>query len=126
MLGGRAARVLVGISAMWLAGCSIQFDAARLGVPVTMSSPASNQPTGTPFKVKTGSLHMLWGLVEARTPSLQRALAAQTLSTDSVANLKIKVKSSFTNALFTVLTLGVFVPRTVTFEGTIIKPPGAP
>jgi hypothetical protein len=38
-----------------------------------------------------------------------------------IADVKIRSRSRFTDILFTVLTAGLLVPRTVTFEGVVTK-----
>jgi hypothetical protein len=38
-----------------------------------------------------------------------------------VADLRIQVRSRFTDVLITGLTLGLIVPRSVTFEGVVTK-----
>ncbi|HET8650923.1 MAG TPA: hypothetical protein VFL95_12835, partial [Gemmatimonadales bacterium] len=68
-----------------------------------------------------------WGLLSLRKPSLERALASQLIGGKGVANVKIKVRSRWSDVLFTVLTAGLLVPRSVTFEGTITNAaPAAP
>lgn len=125
---GRLVRALAVMGTVWVAGCALQFDATRLGVPVTMASPAGEAPRGEKFSVNVGTLHLFWGLVAAKQPSLQRALAPQVSSNSTVADLKIKVHSRWSDVLLTVLTLGVIVPRTVTFEGVVVPatPPASP
>lgn len=116
-------RALAAAGAVWVAGCSLQFDATRLGVPVTMARPTVEAPQGQRFSVNSGAIYVLWGLFPAKQPNLQRALAPQVTSNAAITDLRIKVKSGFTDILLTVLTLGVIVPRTVTFEGVVVPVP---
>jgi hypothetical protein len=62
-----------------------------------------------------------WGIAKLKQPSLRKALAAQLGGGTGVANVKIKTRSRFSDVLFTVLTVGLVVPRTVTFEGVVTK-----
>ncbi|MFN8651418.1 MAG: hypothetical protein U0133_05930 [Gemmatimonadales bacterium] len=101
--------------------CANTFDAARLGVPVSMSSPASEPAEGTSFSVTSRAVYGIWGLVKFSEPSLQKALAAQLVGGSQVANLKIKVRSKFSDLLITGLTLGLIVPRAVTYEGVVVQ-----
>lgn len=110
---------------MWVTGCALQFDATHLGVPVTMAAPAGETPRGAKFSVNAGALHLLWGLVPAKQPNLQRVLAPQLTSDARVEDLKIKVRSRWSDVFLTVLTAGILVPRTVTFEGVVV-PAAAP
>ncbi len=104
-----------------LAGCAQTFDASTLGVPVTLASPAGQPAQGDHFKVGSRALFGLWGLVKLREPSLRKALAAQLGGGGSVADLRIKVRSHFDDILISALTLGLIVPRSVTFEGVVTK-----
>jgi hypothetical protein len=104
-----------------LAGCAHTFDASTLGVPVTMASPAGQAAQGDRFRVGSRAVFGLWGLVKLREPSLRKALAAQLGSGGGVADLRIKVRSRFGDLLITGLTLGLIVPRSVTFEGVVTK-----
>lgn len=116
-----AALVLTLVSA---AACAQTFDATSLGVPVTMASPAGEQPQGEAFKMNKSSVYALWGVLTLTTPSLEKALGTQLVGGKSVTNLKISVFSKWSDLLITVLTLGVVVPRTVKFEGIVTG--GAP
>jgi hypothetical protein len=104
-----------------LAGCAHTFDAAALGVPVTMASPAAQPAQGDRFRVGGKSVFGLWGIVKLREPSLRKALAAQLGGGSGVADLRIRVHSRFSDLLITGLTLGLLVPRSVTFEGVVTK-----
>jgi hypothetical protein len=111
-----AALVLTLLSAT---ACAQTFDATTLGVPVTMAAPAGEQVVGEPFKVSQSSVYAFWGLATLTTPKLDKALATQLVGGKGVTNLKMKIRSRWSDLLITALTLGVVVPRTVTFEGVI-------
>lgn len=104
-----------------LAGCSMTIDATTLGVPVTLAAPAGQVPQGSRFKVTSHAVYGLWGLANLKQPSLRKALAAQLAGGSGVADLKIKVRSRFSDVLITALTGGLIVPRAVTFEGVVLK-----
>jgi hypothetical protein len=117
----RAAVALLLLLAYAVAGCGVTFDATTLGMPVTMASPAGQPPAGDRFSVSTKAMYGLWGIATLKQPSLRKALAAQLGGGKSVADVKIRVRSRFTDALLTLVTLGLIVPRTVTFEGVVTK-----
>jgi hypothetical protein len=104
-----------------LGGCAHTFDATTLGVPVTVASPAGQEPQGARFSVGGKSVFTLWGLLRLKEPSLRKALAAQLAGGSGVADLRIKVRSRWSDVLITGLTLGLIVPRSVTFEGVVTK-----
>jgi hypothetical protein len=104
-----------------LAGCSMSFDATTLGVPATLASAAGQSPAGEQFAVSSKAVFGLWGIVKFKEPSLRKALAAQLGGGAGVADVKIRVRSRWSDVLFTVLTAGLIVPRTVTFEGVVTK-----
>jgi hypothetical protein len=119
-----AALVLTLLSAT---ACAQTFDATTLGVPVTMASPAGEQPVGEPFKVNQSSVYAFWGLATLTSPRLDKALATQLVGGKSVTNVKMRVRARWSDVLITGLTLGVVVPRTVTFEGIVVGgPPSTP
>lgn len=102
-------------------GCVEQFDATRLGVPATMSSPAGEPLQGDAFRLSTKSLHLLWGALPVTQSSLQRALASQAIDAPIITGVKIRVSSRWSDLLISALTLGVVVPRTVTYEGVAVR-----
>ncbi|HET7468757.1 MAG TPA: hypothetical protein VFJ81_03745 [Gemmatimonadales bacterium] len=104
-----------------LTGCAETFDAAALGVPATMASPAGSPPAGDRFQVSSKAVFGFWGLVNVKQPSLRKALGAQLGGGSGIADVKIRSRSRFTDILFTVLTAGLLVPRSVTFEGVVTK-----
>jgi hypothetical protein len=119
--GSRAKAVLALLLCGLLSGCAITFDARTLGVPVTLASPADQPPQGSRFTVTSRAVYALWGLAKLKEPSLRKALAAQLAGGSGVADLKIKVRSRFSDLVITVLTAGLIVPRAVTFEGVVLK-----
>jgi hypothetical protein len=86
-----------------------------------MASPASQPAQGDRFRVGGKSVFGFWGLVKFREASLRKALSAQLGGASGVADLRIQVRSRFTDVLITGLTLGLIVPRSVTFEGVVTK-----
>ena len=104
-----------------LAGCAETFDATTLGVPATMASAAATPPAGDRFRVSSKAVFGFWGLAKLKQPSLRKVLAAQLGGSSGIADVKIRSRSRFTDVLFTVLTAGLLVPRTVTFEGVVTK-----
>jgi len=118
----RFSRCLPLVLVLLTSGCAISFDATGLGVPATLSNPAEAPAQGTPFKVTSRATYVFWGALRASQPSLRKALAAQMVDGTRVADLKIKVRSRFSDLLVTVLTGGLIVPRSVTYEGVIVGP----
>lgn len=117
----RVRALLVALLLVWTTGCANTFDATRLGVPATLASSASAPPEGTPFKVTSRAVYGIWGLVKFSEPSLQKSLASQLVGGSEVANVRIKVRSKFSDLLITGLTLGLIVPRAVTIEGVVVQ-----
>ena len=104
-----------------IAGCAQTFDATTLGVPVTMATAAGQTPAGNHFRVTSRALYTFWGLARIKEPSLRKALAAQLAGGNGIANLRIKVRSRWSDVLITALTAGLLVPRAVTYEGVVLK-----
>jgi hypothetical protein len=104
-----------------LGGCAQTFDATTLGVPATLSSSAGQPAQGDRFRVSSKAVFALWGILRVKDPSLRKALAAQLGGGSGIADVKIKVRSRWSDLLFTVLTAGLVVPRSVTFEGVVTK-----
>lgn len=103
-----------------VAACAQTFDATTLGLEATMSSPVSAPAQGEAFRVSKKSVYFFAGLVSASKPSLESVLASQTTGNARVADLKIRVRSRWSDVLITVLTAGLIVPRTVTYEGVVV------
>jgi hypothetical protein len=104
-----------------LAGCSLSYDATTLGVPATLASAAGKPAAGDRFKVSSKAVFGLWGIARLKEPSLRKTLAAQLGGGTGVADVKIRESSRWSDVLLTVLTAGLLVPRTVTFEGVVTK-----
>ncbi len=85
-----------------------------------MASPPATQVQGEEFRVNRKAVYLLWGTLRASKPSLEEALASQVTGTAQVTNLRIKVRSRWSDVLFTVLTVGLVAPRTVTYEGVVV------
>jgi len=65
-------------------------------------------------------------LAAAAHPNAEDVLAGQVGTGARVANLRIKVRSRWSDLLVTALTAGLITPRTVTFEGIVVPPATAP
>lgn len=113
-------RALAPLILLAAAACTQVFDATTLGVPATMSAAPGDLPAGKPFTMTGHSVHGLFGLVTLSQANLRKGLSTQLVGGDQVANLKIRTKSRWFDVLVTGLTLGLVVPRTVTYEGIII------
>ncbi len=111
--------LIVATSAL-LAGCTQTFDATTLGTGVTMAAPVSDPAEGEAFRVSKKAVYLLWGGLRASQPSLQRILASQVTGDAQVADLKSRVRSRWSDVLISVLTVGLIVPRTVTYEGVVV------
>jgi hypothetical protein len=88
---------------------------------VTLASPAGETPAGSRFSVTSRAVYGLWGLASLKEPSLRKALAAQLTGGSGIADLRIRVRSRWSDVLITALTAGLIVPRAVTFEGVVLK-----
>jgi hypothetical protein len=105
-----------------LGGCAQTFDATTLGVPATLATAAGQPVEGSRFRVTSRTLYVFWGLAKIKDASLRKALAAQLAGGSGITNLKIKVRSRWSDVLITALTAGLIVPRVVTFEGVVTDP----
>ncbi len=114
------ARALVAALAITSSGCALTFDSTHLGVPVTMAEPAQAPATGTPFRVTKHPVYLLLGLLPVSQPNLEDILAGQVATGAGIATLKIKVRSRWSDLLVTGLTLGLIIPRSVTYEGIVV------
>jgi hypothetical protein len=104
-----------------LPGCAETYDASRIGVPIIMGTAAGQNTQGTPFSVTSRAVYAFWGAAKLKDPSIRKAIAAELAGGSSVTNVKVKVRSRWNDVLITVLTLGLIVPRAVTFEGVVQK-----
>ena len=114
-------RTLVLLIAVLLSACAQTYDATKLGVPVSMATGAGQPAEGERFSVTGRAVYGLWGTVQFKQPSLRKALAALLAGGTGITDLRIKVRSRFIDVLITGLTLGLIVPRAVTFEGVVTK-----
>jgi hypothetical protein len=106
--------------ALALSGCALTLDATHLGVPVSLASTAQRPDSGTPFRVTKHAVYMLLGLVRVAQPNLEDVLAGQVGTGTRITSLRVKVRSRWSDLLVTGLTLGLVVPRSVTFEGVVV------
>jgi hypothetical protein len=113
--------LLVFLSLPPLGGCAQTFDATTLGAPVTMARAAGQTVEGSRFRVTSRALFAFWGVLKIKEPSLRKALAAQLGGGSGIAELRIRVRSRWSDVLVTALTGGLIVPRAVTFEGVVLK-----
>jgi hypothetical protein len=104
------------VLAFTLTGCALTFDAAELGVPTSLAESARTPPQGTPFSVTKHAVWLLWGLAGVARPNAEDVLAGQVGTGARIANLRIKVRSRWSDLLVTVMTAGLVSPRSVTFE----------
>jgi hypothetical protein len=107
--------------ALAVSACAYTVDATHLGVPVSLASAAQQPDTGVPFRVTKHHIYLLEGLVSVSQPSLEDVLAGQVGTGARITNLRIRVRSRWSDLLVTGLTLGLVVSRSVTFEGVVTK-----
>ena len=120
----RPAWLQVGLALIFsvvLTACAETYDATNLGVPATLAAAAGQPAEGSRFRVTSRAVYGLWGLATIKQPSLRKTLAAQLAGGSGIADLKIKVRSRWSDVLITALTAGLIVPRAVTFEGVVTK-----
>ncbi len=106
--------------------CVEVFDATTLGTRTMLSARAVEQPNGEAFAVTKKAVFVLWGLAAPNKISLDRALAGQVTGDAEIANLRVVTKSGVGDIIVTIITLGLVVPRTVTYTGVIVQPAAAP
>jgi hypothetical protein len=104
-----------------LGGCAHTFDATALGVPAAMATGAGQNVEGSRFRVTSRAVYGLWGVLTIKEPSLRKALSAQLVGGSGITNLRIEVRSRWSDVLITALTAGLIVPRAVTYEGVVLK-----
>ena len=109
------------VLALTLSGCALTFDATELGVPTSLAESAQSPPQGTAFRITKRPVFLLWGLAGASRPNAEDVLAGQVGTGARIANLRIKVRSRWSDLLVTVLTAGLVTPRSVTFEGVVVS-----
>src|SRR6266480_2227802 len=108
------------VLALALSACALTLDSTHLGVPVSLAGAAARPDSGTQFRVTKHAFYMLLGLVPVARPNLEDVLAGQVGTGTRITNLRIKVRSRWSDLLVTGLTLGFVVPRSVTFEGVVV------
>jgi hypothetical protein len=114
------ARVGLATLALTVSGCALTFDSTDLGVPTSMAEPAASPPQGTAFRVTRRPVFLLWGAIPVARPNAEDVLAGQVGTGSRIANLRIKVRSRWSDLLVTALSFGTIVPRSVTFEGVVV------
>jgi hypothetical protein len=122
-IAGRLSRlpVALGLFAMLLlAGCATSIDATSLGVPTALSSAAAQRPTGEAFKVTTHAVFGFWGLASIKKPAVAKVLASQLAGNKAISDVRIRIRSRWSDVLVTILTGGLVVPRSVTVEGVVV------
>jgi len=108
------------VLALVVSGCALTLDAAHLGVPVSLAGAALRPDSEVPFRVTKHAVYMLLGLFPVTQPNLEDVLAGQVGAGARITNLRIKVRSRWSDLLVTGLTLGLVVPRSVTLEGVVV------
>jgi len=108
------------VLALTLSSCALTLDSSHLGVPVSLAGSAQRPDSGTPFRVTKHAVYMLLGLVQVAQPNLEDVLAGQVSTGARITNLRVKVRSRWSDLLITGLTLGFIVRRSVTFEGVVV------
>jgi hypothetical protein len=108
--------------ALALCGCALTLDATHLGVPVSLAGSPQEADSGTAFRVTKHATYLLAGLVSLSQPNLEDVLAGQVGAGAGarIAKLRVKVRSRWNDLLVTALTIGLVVPRSVTFEGVVV------
>jgi hypothetical protein len=115
------ASALALLLSLLLGACSTTIDATTLGVPVTLSSAAGQRPTGEAFRVNTHAVFGLWGLANLKKPAVEKILASQLVGRNALADVRIRIRSRWSDLLITALTAGLVVPRSVTVEGIAVS-----
>ena len=103
-----------------LPGCALTFDAHTLGANVTVAQVPDSTECVAQFRQSKKAVFFFWGLLAGSRPSLEHVLEGQVTGKQSVGNLRIHVRSRFTDLLLTAITGGLIVPRSVTFEGCLL------
>jgi hypothetical protein len=104
-----------------VAGCAMQYSARSLGVPVTMAEPLAQPVPGDSFNITVHAVHYFWGLAPGRVPTLQHALAGQLGTGGGVHSLTIRSRKRLSDVIFTVVSLGLISPTSVTFQGVVTR-----
>ena len=109
---------------MAFSGCATTIDSRSLGVEASLASDASDPAIGEKFKINKKAVFMFWGLTQPGKPTLTSVLGGQAQGDQKIADLTVKVRSRFIDVFFTIITLGIIVPRSVTYEGVIVSGTG--
>lgn len=120
MIRSLVPRASVVTLALALGGCALTLDSSHLGVPVSLATGAQESDSGMAFRVTKHSVYMFLGVVSLAQPNLEDVLAGQVGTGTRITNLRVRVRSRWSDLLVTGLTLGLVVPRSVTFEGTVV------
>ena len=116
----RLARATVIALALAATRCANAFDSTHLGVTATMAEPAQAPATGAAFSVTKHPVYLVMGLFPVAQPNLEALLAGQLGGGASIASLRIRVRSRWSDVLVTALTLGLVAPRSITYEGVVV------
>ena len=117
----RPARLAFGAALLLGAtACTQTFDATSLGVPATMASAPGDAAPGKPFTVRAHTVHGLLGIVTLSQANMQKALASELVGGGQITQLRIKTRSKLMDLFVTLITAGMIVPRTVTYQGVVI------
>ena len=101
-------------------GCALTLDSSHLGVPVSLAGAAAAPDSGVPFRVTKHPVYLVAGLLPVSQPNLEDVLAGQVGTGARIENLRVRVRSRWSDLLVTALTFGLVVPRSVTFEGVVV------
>ena len=105
-----------------LSACGLRLDSTELGVPTSLAEAATAPPQGTAFRVTKHPVYFFWGAAGVGTPKLEDLLAGQTGTGTRITNVRVHIRSRFTDVLVTLLSVGLIVPRSVTIEGVVVGP----
>jgi hypothetical protein len=75
-----------------------------------------------PFQEEFTANHWLAGLMQGEQPDLKVRMAKYLQPNDQVGTITINTKHTMTNTLVSLVTLGIYLPVTVTVKGEIIRP----
>ena len=118
--------LLIAIAAT--AGCSrFSLDARDLGEPISMTRNVGTEEApvhSTTFETSTrvGYCGWLFNLVTLKDADLSKMLDKEIKAAggSSVRNVTIKKEMSFVDGLISIVSLGFYVPETVTVKGEIV------
>ncbi len=64
---------------------------------------------------------LFWGLVNIHQPDPYAVLGHDIGPGEVLSNLKIQSSNQFTDSLLAIITLGIYVPRTITYEADVVS-----